>query len=101
MSDEALAIVLIVALGLATYATRIGGHLILSRFERIDPRVEAALDAVPAAVLTGIVAPAALAAGPAEALAALITVIAALRFSILATLAVGVAVVVALRLAGL
>jgi uncharacterized membrane protein len=101
MSDEALAIVLIVALGLATYATRIGGHLILSRFERIDPRVEAALDAVPAAVLTGIVAPAALAAGPAEALAALITVIAALRFSILATLAAGVAVVVALRLAGL
>ena len=43
-----------------TYLTRIGGHLILSRFERIHPRVEAALNAVPAAVLTTLVAPAAL-----------------------------------------
>ena len=86
MSDDALAIVLIVVLGIATYATRIGGHLILSRFERINPRVEAALDAVPAAVLTGIVAPAALAMGPAEAIAAAAAILAALRLPILAPL---------------
>ena len=101
MTDEALGIVLIVALGLATFATRIGGHLILSRFERINPRVEAALDAVPAAVLTAIVAPAAFAAGSAEAIASIATVAAALRFSILPTLAIGVALVVALRSFGL
>ena len=35
-----------------TYLTRIGGHLVLSRFEHIHPRVEAGLNAVPAAVLT-------------------------------------------------
>jgi uncharacterized membrane protein len=101
MTDEALGIVLIVALGVATFATRVGGHLILSRFERINPRVEAALDAVPAAVLTAIVAPAALAAGPAEAIASVATVAAALRLPMLPTLAVGVALVVALRSLGL
>lgn len=57
---------IILAGALMTYVTRIGGHLVLSRFERIHPRVEAGLDAVPAAVLTTIVAPAALSAGPAE-----------------------------------
>src|SRR5690606_11364455 len=49
-----------------TYLTRIGGHLVLSRFERIHPRVEAGLAAVPAAVLTTLVAPAAMEGGPAE-----------------------------------
>lgn len=49
-----------------TYLTRIGGHLVLSRFERIHPRVEAGLDAVPAAVLTTLVAPAAMEGGLAE-----------------------------------
>ena len=53
----------------ATYLTRIGGHLVLSRFERVHPRVEAGLNAVPAAVLTTLVAPAAVSAGPAELLA--------------------------------
>lgn len=55
-----------------TFLTRIGGHLVLSRFERIHPRVEAGLNAVPAAVLTTLVAPAAMNGGPAE-LAALAT----------------------------
>ncbi|HSG93871.1 MAG TPA: AzlD domain-containing protein, partial [Afifellaceae bacterium] len=70
---------LIVTLGLITYATRIGGHLILSRFDRLNPRVEAALDAVPAAVMTAIVAPMALVTGPLESIAAAIAIIAALR----------------------
>ena len=39
-----------------TYATRFGGHVILSRFKRINPRLEAALDAVPAAVITALLA---------------------------------------------
>lgn len=57
---------IIVAAAIATYCTRVGGHLILSRFERIHPRVEAGLNAVPAAVLTTLVAPAVMAGGPAE-----------------------------------
>ena len=57
---------IILAGAVLTYLTRIGGHLVLSRFSRIPPRVEAGLDAVPAAVLTTLVAPAILSAGPAE-----------------------------------
>ncbi len=56
----------ILAGAVLTYLTRIGGYLVLSRFKRIHPRVEAGLDAVPAAVLTTIVAPSAFNAGPAE-----------------------------------
>lgn len=63
---------IILAGGVLTFMTRIGGHLVLSRFERIHPRVEAGLNAVPAAVLTTLVAPAAMQGGPAE-IAALVT----------------------------
>ncbi|EKF20816.1 AzlD family protein [Nitratireductor pacificus] len=63
---------IILAAAVMTYLTRIGGHMILSRFERIHPRVEAGLNAVPAAVLTTLVAPAAMSGGVAE-LAALAT----------------------------
>lgn len=56
-------VLVILAAGLATYLTRIGGYLVLARFKNIPPRVEAALDAVPAAVLTSIVAPAAITGG--------------------------------------
>lgn len=89
---------LIVTLGLITYATRIGGHLILSRFDRLNPRVEAALDAVPAAVMTAIVAPMALVTGPLESIAAAIAIIAALRLSMHATLILGVGSLVVMRL---
>ena len=101
MTGYSESILLIVALGLGTYATRIGGHLVLSRFERLDPRVEAALDAVPAAVMTAIVAPLALATGPAEAIAAGATVVACLRLPIHAVLVVGMVVVASLRAIGL
>ncbi len=89
---------LIVTLGLITYATRIGGHLILSRFDRLNPRVEAALDAVPAAVMTAIVAPMALVTGPLESIAAAIAIIAALWLSMHATLILGVGSLVVMRL---
>jgi uncharacterized membrane protein len=57
---------IIIAGAVLTYLTRVGGHLVLSRFERIHPRVEAGLNAVPAAVLTTLVAPAVMSGGPAE-----------------------------------
>lgn len=90
-------LLLVVALGLGTYAMRIGGHLVLASFSRVPPRVEAALQAVPAAVLTAIVAPMALTEGFAETLAAAITILAALRLPLLAVLAIAVAAVVGLR----
>ncbi|GLQ37383.1 branched-chain amino acid transport [Rhizobium albus] len=88
---------IILAAALATYATRIGGHLILSRFERLHPRVEAALNAVPAAVLTTLFAPAAVFNGTAEALTMAAAILIGLRLPMLATVFIGTAIVVALR----
>ena len=88
---------IIVAGAVATYLTRIGGHLVLSRFERIHPRVEAGLNAVPAAVLTTLVAPAALSAGPAELAALLVAGLVALRGGMLTMFIAGSATLVLLR----
>ncbi len=100
MSDPWQGTLLILLLGLVTYGTRVAGDLVLSRFERIHPRVEAALDAVPTAVMTALVAPMALSTGPAETIAALATVLAALKLPANAALAVGVAAVAGLRYVG-
>ena len=89
---------IIVASAVMTYLTRIGGHLVLSRFNRIHPRVEAGLDAVPAAVLTTIVAPAAYHGGPAEIIALGVAAIAAWRgFDMFGVFIAGGTVLVLLR----
>ncbi len=88
----------IVAMAVATYGVRLAGLLIAEHIPQTG-RVRAALEALPAAVLTSVVAPMALATGPAETLAAAITVLAAFRLPILAVVAVGVVSVVLLRLA--
>lgn len=88
---------IIIAGAVLTYMTRIGGHLVLSRFERIHPRVEAGLDAVPAAVLTTVIAPVVLTAGAAELGAMLIAALVALRFSTLPMFLAGWVAIVVLR----
>ena len=100
MNGELAEFLLLALLGLITYAMRIGGYLVLARFERLNPRIEAALEAVPAAVITAIVAPVALATGPAETIASAVTILAALRLSIMPTLLIGAVVVSLLRAAG-
>jgi uncharacterized membrane protein len=82
---------------LVTYLTRVGGHLVLSRFEHIHPRVEAGLNAVPAAVLTTLVAPAAVSAGPAELAALGIAGLVMLRSGMTAMFLAGGVVLIALR----
>lgn len=84
----------------ATYLTRIGGHLVLSRFPRIHPRVEAALDAVPAAVLTALIAPEVAQGGPAELAAFAAAALVGLRFGLMPTFLAGAVVVAVLRLIG-
>lgn len=79
----------ILAAACLTYLTRIGGHLVLSRFERIHPRVEAALNAVPAAVLTTLFAPTLVFGGPAETLTLVVAALAALYLPPLAVTAIG------------
>ena len=88
---------IILAAAIATYLTRIGGHLVISRFETIHPRVEAGLNAVPAAVLTTLVAPEMLNAGPAEWIAIVVAGLAALRGGLMTMFLAGAAVLILLR----
>ncbi|GHD10889.1 AzlD family protein [Tianweitania populi] len=83
--------------GLATYLTRIGGHIVLSRFDSIHPRVQAGLEAVPAAVLTTLVAPAAMNGGPAEWSALLVAALVCLRAPMFIGFVAGAAVLIAMR----
>lgn len=88
---------IIVASAIVTYLTRVGGHLVLSRFERVHPRVEAGLDAVPAAVLTTLVAPSVLNAGPIELIALVVAGLVALRGGLFSMFIAGAAVLIVLR----
>ena len=63
----------------------------------MHPRVEAGLEAVPAAVLTTLVAPAAAAAGPAELAALVVAGLVALRGGMTAVFLAGAAVLIVLR----
>lgn len=59
MSDftENHMILVILIAAVATYLTRIAGYILLSVVSHIPPRAEAAMNAIPAAVLTALVAP--------------------------------------------
>ena len=91
------AVWIILAGAAMTYLARAGGHVVLSRFERIHPRVEAGLIAVPAAVLTTLFAPALFNGGPAEIAAMVVAGLVALRFSFMPMFIGGAVVLIALR----
>ncbi|UIJ73080.1 AzlD family protein [Aurantimonas sp. HBX-1] len=86
--------------GLLTYLTRASGHLLLARFGRIPPRLDAALNAVPAAVLTTIVTPVLVSGGWPERVAIVICIALSLRLPLIATVAIGTAMVALARAAG-
>ncbi|WP_432343567.1 AzlD family protein [Shinella yambaruensis] len=89
---------LIIAAGaIATYLTRVGGYVFITRMKRIPPRAEAALNAVPAAVLTTLVAPAAVTGGLDVSLTMAVALLIGLRLSLLPVLAIGWVVVMVLR----
>jgi uncharacterized membrane protein len=89
--------IIIIASAVLNYMTRIGGHLVLSRFGALNPRVEAALNAVPAAVLTTLVAPSFFTHSWMETAALIIAGLAALRLPLLGMFAVGWVTIVVLR----
>ncbi|MCV6546032.1 MAG: AzlD family protein [Cohaesibacter sp.] len=88
---------IILAGAFMTYLTRVGGHIIISRFEYIHPRIQAGLDAVPAAVLTTIVAPAVYNGGPAEWGAIIIAGLAGLYLSLLPMVIIGTSALILAR----
>lgn len=87
-------------MGLATYATRLSG-LLLMRGVVVKGRAKAALDALPPSVLMAVITPTVLMTGKAETLAAIITAISAiLRLPLLATMVIGIGSVWALKAFG-
>jgi len=94
--DQNTALLIVVA-AIATYFTRIGGYVLMSSMKRIPPRVESALNAVPAAVLTTLVAPPFIYGGWDIKIAMVVALVVGLRFPGLTILTVGWAAVMAAR----
>ena len=99
MTVDPMTLVTIVAMAAVTYATRIVGILVAGRLV-LKGRARAAFDAIPPAVLVAVIAPMAMATGWRETLAAIVTAVAATRLPLIATIAIGVAAIVALRAIG-
>ncbi|WDZ77712.1 AzlD family protein [Ensifer adhaerens] len=96
MSVDLNTFLAILAMAVATIATRIGG-LVLIRYVTIGENQKRALEAIPPAVLMAVIAPTALVTGPAETIAAAATAVAATRLPLLASVAIGVISVALLR----
>lgn len=87
----------VLAMAAATYGTKTVGYWIVGRID-LSERVEAGIDVLPGAVVVAFVAPALADGGVAEWLAAAVTVAVARKTgSLLASLTVGVGVVLAVR----
>ncbi len=91
------ALIAILAMAIATYTTRAGG-LWLMGFVKPSPRMEGWLRALPGAVLVALVAPAVVSGGLAAVLAALATLLVALRTkNLLLAMVLGVTLIWLLR----
>ena len=97
MNVDPATLAAIAAMAIVTWGTRVAG-LWLVRFIPLTGRGVAALEAVPTAVLMSVIAPMVFMTGPAETIAASITLLAAFRLPLMAAVLVGVAAVVGLRL---
>jgi uncharacterized membrane protein len=97
MSIDPATLAAIVAMAVVTWGTRVAG-LWLVRFVPLTGRGAAAIEAVPAAVLMSVIAPMVFMTGPAETIAAGLTLLAAFRLPLMAAVLVGVGSVVVLRL---
>lgn len=97
MSGLATSLLTIGGMALATYLSRAAGLMLMSRVSP-GPRLTRFMQAIPGAILASIVAPSALASGPAEAVGTLVTALAAWRLGNLPlAMLAGVAVVLVLR----
>lgn len=88
--------IVIAGMALVTAATRYAGYAVIGRLG-LSARMRDALQAVPASVLTAIIAPTVLATGPAETVAAAATLLIVWRFPALAAIVGGVVAVIVMR----
>jgi len=86
----------IIGMAGVTALARVFGYWSMGKVQ-IRGRLASALEAVPGAILASIVAPAAFLAGPAEFMAALVTILLAWRLPMLVAVIGGVTSVVILR----
>ena len=82
-------LLLILAAAVATFVTRIGGYVMITRMKTVPPRMEQALNAVPAAVLTTLVAPAFFNGGWDVKISMMVALVVSLRYPGLLMLAAG------------
>ena len=92
--DWTIVIIILIG-GAVTLFNRLAGHYLLTYFEPIPYRVEAALEAVPVAVMTTLVVPAAVDGGPAEWICLAVAMLLSLRLGAVSSafLALGVLLV--------
>ncbi|QHE92279.1 AzlD family protein [Pandoraea fibrosis] len=83
-------------MAVTTYATRIVGFLVL-RDRTLSPRVRAVMESLPGCVLISVIAPSFVADRPADLMALALTLLAAMRFSLLPTVILSIVVTGALR----
>lgn len=97
MTQDLSTVWLILAAAVATYATRAGGYVLITRMRTMPPRLEQALNAVPAAVLTTLWAPTFFNSGWDMRLALIVAAMVSLRYPGLTMLAAGWAAAMAAR----
>ncbi|RVU33681.1 hypothetical protein EOI86_21245 [Hwanghaeella grinnelliae] len=95
-SLQGATVITILGMATVTWLCRMTGYALARRIA-ITGRAKAALEAMPPAILTAIIAPMAFSEGIPEATAAAVTVFAALRLPTLVAVAAGVATVVLMR----
>lgn len=100
MMLELSTLLAIFAMAVPTALIRLSGPFIM-RHVKLTKRVQAAMSAVPPAVLMAVVAPTAFMTGIPETVGCCLTAILALRLPLLLATALGVACVALLRFAGL
>lgn len=96
MALDAGNLLLIALVTAVTLAIRMGGALIMAHIS-LGPSARAAFEAMPVAVMTAVLAPAALTQGLPEALAATVAVLVGLRAPMYATILTGMISVVVFR----
>ena len=97
MTADPRALVAILLMAVATYATRAGGLWLAGRLD-LSGRAGEVLEYVPGAILVSIAAPAVLESGLAGILSAFLVLVTALRTgSLLAAITIGVVAILTLR----
>lgn len=89
VAGTGMIILTIIFMALATYSTRIGGYLILSRYP-VSRRVARMMEVAPGCILISVLAPDFASGRVADLLALGVTMLAALRFSLFYTVLIGI-----------